>query len=391
MSPALLTPLIVGAWILVVLLLVGGAWFVERHRLRHQALLIALGLAGVFLAIHLRELVVMLVLAGVVAYILDGPVERLSARMPRPIAISLVYVGLALALLLVGAFVIPAAVHQATLFLSDLPRYTELAKGLAGHLTSWYGGAPTQVQNSIDAGLEQLEAASQTVTGQMAQLLLALLGWTVRGILILVMSIYLLADKARLKDQSFELFPTRHQHEARDAVHELMETFGRYLRGQMTVIAFVAITVTLVLLAFRIPYAIFIGTLAGILEVIPYFGAFAGAVPAVALGLMKSPTTGIALMVMFILINQIEGHVVIPMVMGHHLSMRPLSILLLLIAGERLFGVVGMIVAVPSASLFRVLLPRLVAQYRLLRSLDRPGNGNTDPEAAGAAAKPPDI
>src|SRR5205823_3622160 len=148
---------------------------------------------------------------------------------------------------------------------------------------------------------------------------------------------------------------------------ELSLTFSRYLRGQMTVILFVATAVTIALLAFRIPYAFFIGFIAGVLEVIPYFGAIGGALPAVTLGFMKSSTTGISLIVFFIAINQIEGHVVIPLVMGRNLEMRPLTILLALIAGERLYGVVGMIVAVPLLSLLRVLIPQAVKQYQHFR------------------------
>ena len=372
MSPVLQAAFVVGAWALVVLLLAGGYWFLRRHQLLHTAVVIVLGLGGIFLLIHLSELVIMLVLAGVLAFILDGPVERLTRAHPggtrRALAIAAVYAGLVALLMLAGAFLIPRVVHQARLLIHHLPQYAEQAKQWAGHLTSWYGGAPGQIQNAIDAGIEQLQGASKAATGQVEHALLGVLGWTVKGLLSVVMSVYLLTDKAAISRQFVHLFPADTRVEVRATMAELSLTFSRYLRGQMTVILFVATAVTVTLLGFGIPYAFFIGFIAGVLEIIPYFGAIGGAVPAVTLGFMRSPFTGIALIVFFIVLNQIEGHVVIPLVMGRSLEMRPLTILLALIAGEQLGGVAGMIIAIPVVSLLRVLLPRLARHYQRFRT-----------------------
>src|SRR5712692_7785186 len=368
MSPILQAAFIIGAWVLVVLLLAGGFWFLRRHQLLHAAVVIALSLAGIFLFIHLHELVIMLVLAGVLAFILDGPVDRLTRAMPRPLAIAAVYLGLVVLLTLVGAFLIPRIVRQAGLLIHRLPEYADQAKQWAAHLTSWYGGTSGQIQNAIDAGIEQLQGASKAATSQVEGALVGILGWTVKGLLSVVMSVYLLTDKQTIGQQFLHLFSSDTRAEVQATMGELSLTFSRYLRGQMIVILFVATAVTLALLGFGIPYAFFIGFIAGVLEIIPYFGAIGGAVPAVTLGFMRSPFTGIALIVFFLLINQIEGHVVIPLVMGHSLEMRPLAIVLTLIAVEQLVGVIGMIIAIPVMSLLRVLLPHLVRHYQRFRT-----------------------
>jgi predicted PurR-regulated permease PerM len=369
MSPILQAAMSIGAWILVVLLLAGGYWFLRRHQLLHTATVVILSLVGLFLLIHLKELVIMLVLAGVLAFILDGLVERLTRVIPRPLAIAAVYIGLVLVLGLIGAFVIPRVVRQARQLVYHLPQYADQAKQLAGRLTTLYGGAPGNVQNAIESGIQQLQGASKSATRQVERALLGILGWTVKGLLSVVMSVYLLTDKENLGRQFLQVFPSEARAEVQATVAELSLTFSRYLRGQMTVILFVATSVTVALVGFGIPYAFFIGFVAGVLEVIPYFGALAGAVPAVTLGFMvRSVPTGIGLIVFFIAINQIEGHVVIPLVMGRHLEMRPLTILLALIAGEQLGGIVGMIVAVPALSLLRVLIPHLVRHYQRFRA-----------------------
>jgi predicted PurR-regulated permease PerM len=371
MSPILQAAFIVGAWVLVVLMLAGGFWFLRRHHLLHTAVVIVLGLAGIFFFIHLHELVIMLVLAGVLAFIMDGPVERLTRRMPRPVAIAIVYLALVAVLTLAGALLIPRIVRQAGFLIHRLPEYANQAKQWVAHLTSLAGGNPGQVQNAVDAAIQQLQNASSAAARQVERALVGILGWTVKGLLSVVISIYLLTDKQAIGQQFLSLFPPDAHEEVRATIAELSFTFSRYLRGQMTVILFVAVAVTVALLAFHIPYAFFIGFMAGVLEIIPYFGAIGGAVPAVTLGFMKSPYTGIGLIVFFILINQIEGHVVIPLVMGRSLEMRPLAILLTLIAGEQLFGVVGMIIAIPVMSLLRVLLPHLARHYQRFRTRER--------------------
>src|SRR5439155_1228034 len=157
----------------------------------------------------------------------------------------------------------------------------------------------------------------------------------------------------------------------RETLTEIAAALGGYLRAQAAVILFVAVSVTVVLLLFGIPHAMFIGIGAGILEVIPYFGAFAGAIPAVALGFSKSWVHGVGLIGAFVAINQIEGHAVLPMVVGHQLEMRPLWILLALLAGHFLFGVPGMILAVPVVSILRIIIPRVYKLYRGLRHLEQ--------------------
>src|SRR4051794_12670987 len=92
--PSLQWALVIGAWVLVVLLLTVGIWFLRQHRLLHTALTIILSLVALFLLVVLRELALMVVMAAALAFILAGPVDRLSKRMRRPLAITLVYLAL---------------------------------------------------------------------------------------------------------------------------------------------------------------------------------------------------------------------------------------------------------------------------------------------------------
>jgi predicted PurR-regulated permease PerM len=365
LSTAALT---VSACVLVLLLLTGGYWFLRQYRLVDAALVFLLLLAGLFLLLRLTDFVIMLVLAGVLAFILASPVERLTGVMPRALAIGVVYLGLTALLAIAGLLLIPRVVQEARHFARELPGYVQHAKEIAVRATAWYGGEPAQAHRAVEAVVAQLQAAAAARSGSMERILLGALGWMLKGAISMVLSIYLLVDQKNLRSQFVTLFPEAMRAEVQESLAEVSLTFSRYLRGQATVMLFVAAAVTAVLLAFRIPYSFFIGLMAGTLEVIPYFGAIMGAVPAVTLGFMHSSASGIALILLFLLINQIEGHVVIPLVMGRRLAMRPLTILLALIAGEQLYGVAGMVLAVPVLSLLRVLLPHVTRHYQRYRS-----------------------
>lgn len=375
MPPPLQAALTVGAWILVILLLTVGLWFLRRHQLVHTAVSTILLLVGVFLLLRLRDLVIMLILAGVLAFILDEAVARLSRWMPRNAAIAVVYLVFVGLIVLAGRLIIPPIIEQARSFIQDMPAHIEEVRQWAARWTFWYAQVPPEVQEKINQAGRPISEWFAASFGTVEHVIRGVAEWTVKGILILVMSIYLLMDKRLLVEGLTRLFPFDARPQVNETVREMALTFRSYLRGQAIVILFVAVAATTVLLIFRIPYALFIGVMAGVLEVIPYFGALAGAVPAVVLGFMKSPYIGAALILFFILINQIEGHVVIPLVMGHHLELRPLTILVALIAGEMLFGIVGMIIAVPLVSLVRVIIPPLRKYYQAYRLRERGAEG----------------
>jgi predicted PurR-regulated permease PerM len=372
--PALQTALIVGAWTAVLLLLCIGIWFLRRHQLIHTAVILALGLVGLYLLYEIRELVLMLVVAGIVAYILDPLVERIARRTKRPLAITLVYLLIFTLLAVAGTLIVPRIVQEARHVGEEFPQLLAQVKSLWTRVSGMYGTAPDQAENMVDSAIDQAKTALVGATGQIEHLLVQTLGWAVKVGLILVISIYLLLDKRNLREQFIRLFPESTREDVVTALAEMSNTFSSYLRGQFTVIMFVAVAVSALLLVFHIRYALFIGLMAGVLEVIPYFGALAGAVPAVALGFSKAPWIGVTLIVAFIAINQIEGHVVIPLVMGRNLEMKPLVILVSLIAGEMLFGIVGMIIAVPVVSLIRVLIPYVMKQYRQFKMRERVRN-----------------
>ena len=367
----LVTTLMSARLLLLILLVLIAGWFLWRQRLLAVALAVIAGLLGIALLVRLHELLVLIVIAAVLAFILDRPTQRLERHMPRAAAILIVYLVLVGSLVLGGALLVPRLVTQAQKLTAEVPTYAEMIRGHSQRFLAWYEDTPPAFHSAVDQMLEAARTHSQELLTGAGKVLIGMVGWFVKGILILVISIYMLTDKRRLRDWVFKWTPDRYHHDVLETMEEIGAALGGYLRAQVVVILFVAVTVTLVLTLFGIPHALFIGLAAGVLEVIPYFGAFAGAIPAVILSMSKSWFHMLGVIAAFIAINQVEGHVVIPLVVGKHLEMRPLVILLSLLAGHLLWGVAGMIIAVPTVSVLGIIIPRLVKLYKELRAHEK--------------------
>src|SRR5579872_2540379 len=150
MSSSLETGLLVAVWAAVILLLTAGLWFLRRHHLLHITVGILLTMLGAYLVVRLRELLLMLLLAGVLAFMLNGPVERLSRRIRRPLAIGLVYLALVSVLVLAGCIIIPTIVREVRHLIRHLPEYQASVQSFIDHYTTWFNSLPDEVQNGIN-------------------------------------------------------------------------------------------------------------------------------------------------------------------------------------------------------------------------------------------------
>lgn len=328
-------------------------------------LVLLLALAALLRLLH--EVVGMLFLGGVVAFLIEPLVRRLQTRLPRSAAIALVYL---LLIALVGsaiAFAIPHVANEARLLNQNAPQLAHRAQHIRNQAQGWIAALPESLRMPAQKAVDRLNAEGQALGKVVAAGLLSLLGWLARGVIILVISIYLLLDSHDLRRQIDRAIHPDYRDRVWLVTADLSQVLGSYLRGEALVIAFVSVAVTVLLLVLKVKFAFLIGITAGVLEVIPYFGALGGAIPGVALAFLRSPTTGVMALIGFVAINQLEGHVVIPLVMGHSVGLRPLSVLLALLAGHELFGVLGMVIAVPAVAILKVFIDHGVRLYRELK------------------------
>lgn len=332
---------------------------------------------------RLAPVAVMCLVAGLLAFILDPMVTWIATmsvgswRIPRWVGIVVTYVGLTAVLCVAGGAVVPRITEQVKELHQKLPTIREAVATRFVQVAEWYGALPPQVKEQMEALQNTAQEKGGDALRTFFVALLGVLGWMAKGLIIIVLSIYFLIDKDFIQKSCLQLVPEAARQDTVSVVGDVLHVVRAYLRGQIVVIGFVAVAVTLVLVFIGMPYALTVGTVAGILEVIPYFGAFAGAVPAMLWSLITQPwTTTLFLFIFFIIINQFEGHVVIPLVMGHNLEMRPFVVLLSLLVGVELGGIVGLIVAVPVCRILQVFIEhgvRLYREYRVFKAASERG------------------
>jgi predicted PurR-regulated permease PerM len=181
-----------------------------------------------------------------------------------------------------------------------------------------------------------------------------------------------LAEAPAIGAFALRRIPARHRERTVRILGEIDAVLGGFVRGQLTVAAAVGTLTTIALAILHVPYALLIGLWAGLADVVPYVGPFAGGVPAaIVAGTTRGWGSLLGLGIAFFVINQIEGHLLAPRIVSRTVRISPLGVIFSLWIGAQLFGFVGLIVAVPLAGLARLALVSVFPQRETMH--EQPG------------------
>jgi len=302
---------------------------------------------------------VLFALAAVLAFALSGPINMLTARVgSRLLAIVAVY--LLVGIMVVGGLTLLAGpfVRQATALAADLPKYANDLQTRAPEVQTTLAGY------GIQADLDQLKARAAAAIEQGGTDVLRNLVGTlaeVGGIILdvvlaLVISIYLLVDGPRLRESSLALVPSQHRAKALFLQDNVSRVLGGYLRGQLTLAGVIGVATGVGMALLGLPYAVVLGVLAGLFELVPMFGPILSAIPAVVVALFQPFPTVAWVLLFFLAIQQVENNVLAPRISGHAVGLHPLGAMFALLVGFQVAGVLGGLFAVPVAGVLWVLL-----------------------------------
>jgi len=176
-----------------------------------------------------------------------------------------------------------------------------------------------------------------------------------------VLAFYFLKDTTKIKKTLILTIPKKYRVSILEVVRDLDEVLGGFITGQLIVAAFIAILTTIALLVLGVRFAIIVGFIAGIANVIPYFESIIGIVPGVLFALLDSPTKLLLWVLgIFIAIQQIESAILSPKIVGNKVGIHPIIVVLVLLIGGKLFGVVGLMIAIPLAGTIKVFCKHLM-------------------------------
>ena len=347
------------------------------------------------------------VIGFVIAYILNPVVEALERlRIRRPVAVVIVYF-LLLNLLVLGSVLVSQVVTEMGRFVNLVPKAIDNLTSLSTHVQAWLAGVVTNLPDAISSRLgvpaSQTQISAQirqelvNFTTQLVQsfnrllqhiitggpsLLLsgatAVISTTFQVVLIFIASAYFLYDYPRFTANFRRFVPVRWRPLYEDLTDKADRAVGGYLRGQLLITLTLGVLIWIGLTLIGVPLATAISFLAAIFNLVPYLGPIIGVLPAVLLGLTISPLTSILAIVVFLLANQLEGHVLSPLILSRSTNLHPVTVLLAIMAGLGLFGLVGALLAVPLVALVKVVLEEYLLTRPAYATVPPPLTGDVD-------------
>ena len=312
------------------------------------------------------------VACGAVIYYLVKPIYDylLNKKVPKGIAILLVMVGVIVIFIMIITSLVPIIQKQLLDLVSQLPYYYQIIS--------------EQVEKFMQTGFfetiqEQFNKINTDFIQSITERLNGILNFTFSGIgsvvgmigdiVITIMTMpvilyYLLKDGNKVIPFVTRMFPTRSQHKISVMLNEMNQQVSSYIRGQITVAICVGFTYIIGYTLIGLPYGVTIGMIAGLLTIIPYLGSIIGLTPALIIGFVTNPTLALHVFLVFVIEQLIESRVLQPLILGSSLKMHPVTILIILLAAGKMFGLVGLLIAVPVYAVVKVFITHFFAWYK---------------------------
>ena len=283
--------------------------------------------------------------------------------MPRYVGVFLVYLGFVALVVLVAALVWPPVVQQLRSLTSALPGMGDQAGETLARLQrlSDRAGLGVDVASQIRKTLTAIADRIPQFTGNVVDVGVTVVRQVTLFIIIVVLSIYMLLDGRRIGAFIARRFPTRSEDDGRVYVGRAKRAVVDYVKAQVllsTVMgASVGVAMWVLSLVGAFPsggrYALFFGVWAGLMEAIPYLGPVLAAVPPSVVAVFDSPLSALWVIITFILIQEVEGHILVPVIMGSRFRVHPLVVIFAILAGGEIHGITGMLIAIPLIPLIK--------------------------------------
>jgi predicted PurR-regulated permease PerM len=319
------------------------------------ALLFAIAL---FLFWQLQQIVRWVAIAVFLAVALAPAVNWLNRqRIPRVVAILLVYLALLLALAGLGALVIPPLVTQISEFVYTLVQLARQPGGVEQAIQQFADrfGLGDYVQGLLEQAAA-LPAQLSSAAGPLLALTRGVIGSVTAFVSILLITFFLLLDGERFVDTGINLLRAESRPRARRILVRASRAVHSYIFGNLAISLIAGIGAFVVMTIFQTPFALALALLVALFDLIPLVGATLAATIVILVGLSVSPFTGIVFLAYFIIYQQIENNVLQPLVYGRSVDLNPLVIFLAVLIGGQLLGILGALLAIPIAEIIRILI-----------------------------------
>ncbi len=307
------------------------------------------------------------IMAMVIAYILQPIVIKLEEKkIKRPVGIVLIYLIFGSILTLLTIFVIPELINNTREFINVLPgvttQYRDNFNGMVSIISSskWPDDIKNTIFREINNGVQMaenilVETLKNTLSG-----LVKIVSTMLDMVLAMIIAYYILKDAEYFKNVSLSLVPKKWRNGIIGTCREINGVLSNFIQGQLLTALIVGTLEVIGLLIVGVKYPIILGMIGGVANIIPYFGPFIGAIPAVAVALIESPIKAVWTIIVFVIIQQLDNGFISPKIIEGRLGLHPVTTILAVLIGGEFFGIIGMLVSVPIAAMIKVIGKRTI-------------------------------
>jgi predicted PurR-regulated permease PerM len=328
-------------------------------------LAVLLALAVVWIA---RQVLTWILVSIFLALALNPAVEALQRRglRRRGAAAAVVYLATILAIVGLGSLFVPTLVNESRDFANALPGYVQdvsQGRGQLGELADRY-----QIEERVRAEVQKGGAARLLgLSGTAVAVTKSVLTFIVAVVTIAFMTLFMLLEGPAWVERFFRVLPDESRERWRAVGVDIYRTVGGYVTGNLLISLIAGIATTVVLLILGVPYAVALGLLVAILDLIPLAGATLAAIIVTTVAFIHSVPAGIIILIFFIVYQQIENHLLQPLVYSRTVQLSPLAILVSVLIGAKIAGILGALAAIPVAGTIQVLFLAWLEERRARR------------------------
>lgn len=336
--------------------------------------MVGLVFIGVLLVFSIRQVMVPVFIALAFAYIFDPVIDLFEKwKIPRSLGICILILLMVLGMTGFALYLIPKIISQLNDLKERLPDYiSKLNDQLMPQVEAFRIEHAAEYEQGMDWLMEQGKKHGATLISSISAGIAAsfksigsFLAGVVGLVVVPVLTFYLLRDFDRMKEKAVDLIPPKRRESVVSFFSDLDKALSGFIKGQLIVAVILSIIYTIGLAIVGCPAPLLIGLLAGFANLVPYLGLAVGLVPALLLTYLSGQgwvmTAGAGLT--FIVGQMLEGMVITPKVVGESVGLHPVVVMLALMVGGSYFGLVGMILALPTAAILVVVVKRLHNLY----------------------------
>lgn len=309
---------------------------------------IALIILGIWFLFVIRDILVLLFIVLIIVAALTPLVDAMAKFIPRFLAVlilALVFLG---ALVGIGFMIVPPLIVEIKQLAINLPIIISKL-GPIYHSVQVYMGNYQETLLNFSSQLGKLTTGIYSTT-------VGLITGVIGLLTITILSFYLLIEHETINANVYNLISPEKREKVASLVKKISTKMSQWLGGNLLLMLIIGLVDGIALWILGVPYALILGIWGGLTEIIPYMGPWLGAIPAVIIAFTVSPLTALFVLIAYIVIQQLESTFLAPKIIGKAVGLSPVIIILSLLAGAKLMGILGVIIAVPIAAVISVLI-----------------------------------